>query len=346
MTPSRSAEIKVGLFVAICLVTIAGLILKFGNIRPRNADTYTITVTFANAGGLVHDTTVMYAGIPVGRVTEIRLDPDKPGQVNVRLAINKWVTIREDAKFLITQTSLLGDRLIEVTPRGNEARPLEDGDTIAGAKSADFNELVGVVKEVLLNAGSAIERIERAVARIDETILSQESLAHVTNTLANVDAATSNTVALTSHLSEITVGSRDKIRAALDDLAAASAGFKETSTQASSLLKRGDQMVAHADEILTANQDDIRRAAKNLADSTERLHTILARLESGEGTAGRLLADDELYRELKEITQLIQRYGLFYNTWFGRKVPADRGATSSPTGTSNTVQFGQDRTGQ
>jgi phospholipid/cholesterol/gamma-HCH transport system substrate-binding protein len=346
MTPSKSVEVKVGIFVVICLATVAGLILRFGNIRPINTGTYNINVTFSNAAGLVKDTSVMYSGIPVGHVTEIKLDDQRPGNVNVRLAIHQGVTIREDAKFMITQTGLLGDRMIEVTPRTLTARALEDGDTVTGEKSADFNELVGVIKNVLLNASTTIERIDHAVARLDETILSRESLGHVTNSLANVDAATSNVVVFTAELNGLTTESRAQIKTALADLAKATEGFKETSTHADALLKRGHQVVTRADDILADNQDDVRRAAQNMAESTERLNSILARLEKGEGTAGKLLTDQDLYLELRQITEIVKRYGLFFNTWFGRKVPADKFPAPSAPAASNSVQAAPDNSGR
>jgi phospholipid/cholesterol/gamma-HCH transport system substrate-binding protein len=345
MAPSRSVEVKVGIFVAICLATIAGLILRFGNIRPAHGGTYEIRVLFSHAAGLVPDTTVMYAGIRVGHVTGIKFDETHPGRVMVRLAIYKHVTIRKDAKFAIAQTGLLGDRLVEVMPQGTTAAPLRDGDTVEGTTSADMNELMSLVRDVLLGTKKAIERVDQTVARVDETILSALSLGHATNALANLDAVASNTVVLTHHLQGVVSENRDKVNAALTDLATASANFKATAQRADALLAQGSNVMARTDGLIAENEADIRRAIQNLAQGTQRVNAILARLEAGEGTAGKLLVDDSLYEELKQITDIVQRYGLFYNTWFGRKVRPGDLPSPAQGGATNTIHFGQDRRG-
>jgi hypothetical protein len=86
--------------------------------------------------------------------------------------------------------------------------------------------------------------------------------------------------------------------------------------------------------------------AHNLAESTDRLNSILTRLERGEGTAGKLLSDQDLYLELRQITEIVKRYGLFFNTWFGRKVPADKFPAPSTSSVSNSVQVPPDNSGR
>ncbi len=344
MNPSKSVEIRVGIFVFACIVIIGGMILRFGNIRPIQTGVYEITVSFTTADGLVPDTVVTYAGLRVGRVADIRLDESHSGRVNVRLAINQDVKIRRDARFVIAQTGLLGDRLVKIEPAGETAPFLEDGDRIEGAKMTDLAELMQTVNHVLGSAGQVIEKVQQAVTRIDAIVLSEPSLGRLTNTFANLDAASSNAVVLTRQAQDVITENREKLRVTMSELADASAQFKKATKQADALLAEGRAFIEKTGSLVDDNQDDIRRITGNLAETTERLNNILARLEQGHGTAGKLLTDDTLYQDLKQIAWTIQRYGLFFNTWLGRKVrPADRPSDAGPN-SAPTLQFGEDKT--
>ena len=152
MATSRSIEVKVGLFVLVCLAAGAALIVKFGKLERSSADAYYINVVFPNAGGIVRDANVVYAGIPVGKVRDIKLTEDGALRVRVTLTIYKQYTIRRDAKFVINQSGLLGDRYVDVIPMSSTAEPLKDGDTVDGMSSVDLTEAIRSVVDVLRQA--------------------------------------------------------------------------------------------------------------------------------------------------------------------------------------------------
>jgi phospholipid/cholesterol/gamma-HCH transport system substrate-binding protein len=298
MARQRSTEIRVGIFVLICLAVIAGMILKFGKYERFAEKTYAITVVFPNVGGIVKDANVLYGGIAVGKVRDIYLDQTGLLRVNVKLGIYEGVKIRKDAKFVVNQSGLLGDRYIDVIPQSGTAEPLKPGDVVDGTTSVDLSEAIRGVVDVLRQTAGTIARVDNAIKRIDETVLSTQSLQHVSTALAHVDAATSNTVQLTESLRVVVEDNRGYVDSALSS-------FSEASENLSTASKRVNDLVA-------ANQGDIHAAVKNLVESTERLNTILVRLEKGEGTAGKLLVDPTLHDELVRLVQNWREHGLLY----------------------------------
>ena len=130
MAKQRSAEVKVGIFVLVSLVAIAGLVIKFGKLERFSAKTYDIIVVFPNVGGIVRDANVMYAGLPVGKVRDIKLSETGALRVRVTLAIYEGYSIRRDAKFVINQSGLLGDRYVDVIPQSATAAILKPGEEI------------------------------------------------------------------------------------------------------------------------------------------------------------------------------------------------------------------------
>src|SRR2546428_212522 len=106
MAQQRLTEVKVGAFVLICLIVVGGLILRFGKSTSLTRKTYTITVVFPNANGIVRDANVVYTGITVGKVRSISFDDAGALRVKLTLAIHEGVPIRRGSKFVINQSGL------------------------------------------------------------------------------------------------------------------------------------------------------------------------------------------------------------------------------------------------
>lgn len=324
MAQTRLTEIKVGIFVLVCIGVMAGMIIWFGKYsKVLGESTYEIIVVFPNANGIVRDAQVLYAGIPVGKVRGVALDPGGALKVDLKLAIYTGYqkAIRKDAQFVINQSGLLGDRYVDVIPRSATAPPIQPGERVEGSVSVDLSEAIRSVVDVLKQAAGTIERVDKAIKRVDETVLSQESLEHIRQSMANVELVSSNTVELTLATRTVIEENRKKIGDAMTS-------FSEAAESLSSA-------AAGVEDVVDQNAPNINTVTKNLAESSQRLNDILARVEKGEGTAGKLLVDASLYNELLTVTKQIRDYGVFYNTWFGRKLPKTKpGPAKQDAGTA------------
>ncbi len=298
MAQKRSVEFRVGMFFAVCLALLAALVWKFGKYEPLTRNGYEINVVFSSVGGIVQDASVLYGGIKVGTVHDIRLDQTGELKVIVKLSILGDVKIRKDAKFVINQSGLLGDRYVDIIPVSATAEFLKPGDSVEGSSSLDLSEAIHSVVDVLHQAAGTIERVDKAIQRIDETVLSRPSLDHIDSALVNIDTVSSNAVGLTVSLRGVVNENRGKLDSTLTRFSDAADNLKQASS--------------NVDQVVIANQDDIHTAVKNLADSTRRLNDILARLEKGEGTAGKLLVDPTLHDEIVRLVQNWRKYGLLY----------------------------------
>ncbi len=298
MAQQRFTEFRVGIFVVVSLALVAGLILKFGKYERLATKSYAITVVFADVGGIVRDASVLYGGITVGKVGDIKLDQEGVLKVDVQLNIDQTVKIRKDAKFVINQSGLLGDRYIDVLPQSATAEFIKPGETIQGTSTMDLTEAIHGVADVLHQAAGTIERVDKAIRRVDETVLSRQSLEHIDASLANIEVVSSNAVGLTLSLRGIVDDNRGKVDNVLTRFSDAADTLNRTSK--------------NVDQLVSVNQDDIRTAMKNLAESTTRVNDILARMERGEGTVGKLLVDPTLHDEIVRLVQNWRKYGLLY----------------------------------
>jgi phospholipid/cholesterol/gamma-HCH transport system substrate-binding protein len=132
----RSIEILVGLFVALGALGLLFLALKAANLASfsNGGETYTVQARFDNIGGLKSRAPVRSAGVNVGRVTSVTLDP-QTFQGLVTLEISKGVVFPKDSSAKILTAGLLGDQYIGIEPGGDE-KNLAAGDVITQTQSA------------------------------------------------------------------------------------------------------------------------------------------------------------------------------------------------------------------
>ncbi len=72
---SFTKESLVGVFVLIGLLCVAYLTIKLGRMEVFSSDGYVVTARFSSVAGLRVGANVEIAGVPIGRVSAIRLDP-------------------------------------------------------------------------------------------------------------------------------------------------------------------------------------------------------------------------------------------------------------------------------
>ncbi len=128
-------DLWVGFFVAIGIAALLFLALKVGSFSGVQMEqTYQLQAKFDNIGGLKVKGPVKSAGVVVGRVTDIRFDPDTYEAVVV-LAIDSRFTFPKDTFASIYTSGLLGDQYVGLEPGGDE-RKLAAGDTVFKTQSA------------------------------------------------------------------------------------------------------------------------------------------------------------------------------------------------------------------
>ena len=128
-------DLWVGIFVTIGIAAIVFLALRVGNLASFNTvPSYRLEARFDNIGGLKLRAPVKAAGVVVGRVEGIRLDP-RTYEAVVAFKIDNSYQFTKDSIASVLTSGLLGEVYIGLDAGGDSAM-LADGATIAKTQSA------------------------------------------------------------------------------------------------------------------------------------------------------------------------------------------------------------------
>ncbi|WP_448626827.1 MCE family protein [Geodermatophilus sp. URMC 64] len=155
---------RVGALAAGLLLLLSGCGFRgaYSFSLPGGADVgdrpYTVQIQFADVLDLVPQSGVRVADVPVGRVTDIELSDDWTALVTV--TVNGDVDLPGNAVAMIQQSSLLGEKYVELAAPGSEPAQgrLEDGSLITldrTNRNVEVEELLGALSLVLNGGGLA-----------------------------------------------------------------------------------------------------------------------------------------------------------------------------------------------
>lgn len=133
------AETVVGAIVLGIAIIFAVFLLKFSNVG-FGAGQYTVDAKFRSAEGITVGTDVRLAGVKIGSVSNLSLDP-QTFQAIARLSIKPEYQMPDDSAAIISSEGLLGGSFVEILP-GGSYELMEDG--------SEFGETQGAVSFISL----------------------------------------------------------------------------------------------------------------------------------------------------------------------------------------------------
>lgn len=134
-------EFLVGLFVLLGLAAVGYLAVKLGSGSLPGRGAYLVEARFTNAGGLHAGSSVLLAGVTVGRVESIRIDPADFSAI-ATLRVSTDVQLPTDSMASIKTSGLIGDKFVCLSPGADETS-MPPGTRITMTESAvDLESLI------------------------------------------------------------------------------------------------------------------------------------------------------------------------------------------------------------
>jgi phospholipid/cholesterol/gamma-HCH transport system substrate-binding protein len=174
---------------------------------------------------------------------------------------------------------------------------------VEGVNPTDIQDTLEQAAQIVIKVKSAADNIENATRKLDQQVMSEETLTNLRVAISNLSVLSSNTDQLITDARGLVGKANNGIDSTLANLAQASTNLNQFSTNLA-------LASAKTLDIVKANEDDVRSAVQNIKTSSEHLNTMLANVESGQGTIGKLLTDDSFHQELKRLVTNLRRFGI------------------------------------
>jgi len=248
--------------------------------------TRTFKIVYTKVDGLSPSNPVTLNGYKIGKVQKINFNPNNTKELIVDVIIENDVNFSKTSKAELYETGLIGGKAIAIIP---------DYDNNAIAKSGDY--LIGVVKPGLTDLVNQImPQIQlqlETVMKKAEIVLSNVNSLFDEKTKESLKSSIDEFGSLTNSLSETSANINDFIKDNSPNLTTTIDNLNETSLTIKDISN-------------SMSEVDLNLILTNLDSTISNLNKITNKLNQGEGTVGKLLYDDRLFKNLDDATKNLE----------------------------------------
>lgn len=278
-------EVKTALLAIVALLL---LIFGYSFLKGKNLldSSRTFHAVYEDVEGLSPSSAVTINGLKVGQVTDINF-LDNTGYLVVTFTVDNDFEFSKSSVAQIYGGSIIGGKSLAIQPNYDENVPAKSGDTLDSDVEEGIMELVN-------------EKLTPLQQKVEKTVVSTDSLLTSLNQVLDEDT-------------------RNNLRSTFNDLSETARSFRGTATELEGMVQTNSPKI---DRTLT-NLDDMSTNFKHFSDTlstmeikkmTDDLEKVIADLEevsnnlnNGQGTAGKLLNDDQVYNNLNSATRHLEQ---------------------------------------
>jgi phospholipid/cholesterol/gamma-HCH transport system substrate-binding protein len=304
-------EGSVGLLLLAGLGVFGAIFLWLKGFAP-GSQTYNIVAQFPQAPGIQTGGVVRFRGIRVGKIAKI--EPGVNGVEVVMQMDDPTLTIPKDVLVEVSQTGLIGEPVVEITPRSvmnvntnaiakaldskcDKSLILCNNAKVNGQIGANFNELLQrmtklvelynnpeVVKNInttLVKAGTAAEDISRMTKSIDKLSTDFSRLPKTVESGLNNLSTKATTITTSLNTTSNKIGqTADKFNRTADQLSLTAAEYKKLATSVNSLVTENRKTFSSSLNNFDKLSVDLRKTVNALNPSIVKLNSTIAKINS------------------------------------------------------------------
>ncbi len=232
---TRTSYLLVGVFLLAAVAGLIGFIIW--SVKSDTATQYATYRTYftGSVSGLNEASDVRFRGIPIGQVTDIRIDPDNVERIRVTMKIVSSTPIKEDSVASVEMQGITGVSYIQISG-GSQVSP-----TLAAKEGQKFPVITAKLSQLEALFADAPELISRVIKLTDEVgkLFSEGNRQALSETLENLRT-------LSSTLADSSV----RVAALIDDTSAMAAELRVAAKDVRGLTGDAHGLVVDAREVV------------------------------------------------------------------------------------------------
>lgn len=291
----KAHHLVIGLFTLISVVAALLFALWLAKSSADQEWAYYEIVYDHAVGGLAKGNSVLYTGVKIGDVLNVKLDQNSPGKVRVFIRVEKTVPVRKNTRAGLVLANITGSMSVQFSGGSNDSPILRgtfDNPAQITAEPSTFNSL--------LNNGEALlSRSEKFLTNINN-LLSKDNRDNLAAILRN-----------TRQASDSLLGSREQLVALLERMNEAANRASEAAIKVSSVSDNTNSLLQNEGKSVLTSMATAMAAAQEMIARIDRLtQENEGALDSGLQGVGELApALRELRSTLRNLNQFTRRLG-------------------------------------
>ncbi len=297
-----SKEIKTALIALVAIgLLIAGINFLKGNSFFGGDDRY--YAYFPNSGGVTPSSSVMINGVAVGKVVSVDIQQGADSVKSVLISFNITESdfkLSKDWDITVGAIDFFNKgMLIQQTERFGMGN-YKPGDTIMGIVASDIaTELKGYVDPIM-------NKVQHLAGSVDKMVTSLNAFWDTSATSAIETSMNEVQVAITRfgnvarEVELMVQEERQNFSRIMVNVESISKNLKESNAQVSAIIGNTKKIT---DDMVSA---DFKGTIEKAKQSLDKVNNVLAEVENGNGTLGKLLKDEALYNELIKTNASLQ----------------------------------------
>ncbi len=304
----RWAELKVGLIIFSALIILVITVLFAGSIEELFAPKVEIIAYIKDIKGLREGDPVWLAGIEIGSVKKISLDPIHGTEILLSIKKDALPFLKKDTHAMVLTQGLLGDKFVELSPGSQFSPQLKEHDIIRGEIVTELQDIVDESSVSLKNVSRFFQRLEEILKKIEK---GEGTLSRLINDPSLFNNLKDSTTELHKAISDL-----KKAKGTIGKLIYDETIYRELK-ESLNALKDFTNTLGEGKGTIRYLIDDP-SLYNNMNEASIKIKNILENIESGKGVAGDLLTElelrddtepelrDDLGETLSELKELIK----------------------------------------
>ncbi|TRZ42519.1 MlaD family protein [Robertkochia solimangrovi] len=279
-----SRELKTAIIVlgGIILFILGFSYLKSNNLFDNSRTFYAV---YDNVNGLATGTNVDINGLKVGSIHSIEF-LNSTGNLLVTFSVDSDFKFSRNSEAELYDTGIIGGKGLRIIPVFDGGPNAKSGDTLEAKIRPGITELVTQrlnplqekLEGVMINADSVLAGMDK--------VMNEKSRSHLRNVIANLDETVKEFKATSYRINGFLKENQDNMTASVTNIKKISEDFSKLSDSLSNA--------------------DISGSIEKLKSTMDNLNSVVAKIEAGEGSVGKLLNDETLYQNLEQASLDLQ----------------------------------------
>lgn len=261
----------------------ASIVLILGYNFLKNSSLFKKEVEFFvkydNVEGLSPDASVTVNGLQVGKVKRITISEQSKDMTVSFIVDKRGFDFSKTSKVRLYSPDLIGGKALAIIPTYDNAGIAVAGDTLMGDMEQGMMDVIADKVIPLGNdIGSVLVSLDSLIGSFND-IMDEKGRGHIKNSFENLDNTVASLNDATTSINSLLENNNKKINSSISNIEKASENF-----------------VAISDSLATL---DTQKLVTEIESTIAGLNSVVQKLEDGEGSLGKLLKDDGLYKNLE-----------------------------------------------